>query len=307
MEYHSIEEGKLLEEDLINYNNVDLESNIEDNEKMCRICLEEDNIDDFFAPCKCKGTSKWVHRECLNQWRATSTNREAFNKCMECKYNYNIHEQILQNTFFRKCNLYLARNTFFFFFINQSIILGFSLLTRALDPQERVPEIFKEYIDVEIISYYLLTTLIYIGVVVLGFLLNFLMLRNKSMYCKYYSKITKCHVIFSILSVLVLIVIIPIIGILFLTLLVQSFIKYHYKIIEKLDRANNMEIIEYDEDDTNSDEINIVDGENNSEENENYRDEFTQNVELRNMETQTPYREIDINLMELDRLNNDNL
>lgn len=25
---------------------------------------------DFIAPCKCKGTSKYVHRECLDQWRA---------------------------------------------------------------------------------------------------------------------------------------------------------------------------------------------------------------------------------------------
>lgn len=25
---------------------------------------------DFITPCKCKGTSKYVHRECLDQWRA---------------------------------------------------------------------------------------------------------------------------------------------------------------------------------------------------------------------------------------------
>ena len=25
---------------------------------------------DFIAPCKCKGTTKYVHRECLDQWRA---------------------------------------------------------------------------------------------------------------------------------------------------------------------------------------------------------------------------------------------
>lgn len=26
--------------------------------------------EDFIAPCKCKGSSKYVHRECLDQWRA---------------------------------------------------------------------------------------------------------------------------------------------------------------------------------------------------------------------------------------------
>ena len=25
---------------------------------------------DFIAPCKCKGTSKYVHRDCLDHWRA---------------------------------------------------------------------------------------------------------------------------------------------------------------------------------------------------------------------------------------------
>ncbi|CAN6728505.1 unnamed protein product [Malus baccata var. baccata] len=35
----------------------------------CRICLESDGRD-FIAPCKCKGTSKYVHRECLDHWRA---------------------------------------------------------------------------------------------------------------------------------------------------------------------------------------------------------------------------------------------
>ncbi|PKU63136.1 hypothetical protein MA16_Dca027153 [Dendrobium catenatum] len=35
----------------------------------CRICLETDGRD-FIAPCKCKGTSKYVHRECLDHWRS---------------------------------------------------------------------------------------------------------------------------------------------------------------------------------------------------------------------------------------------
>ncbi|KAF9678821.1 hypothetical protein SADUNF_Sadunf07G0076000 [Salix dunnii] len=35
----------------------------------CRICLETDGRD-FIAPCQCKGTAKYVHRECLDQWRA---------------------------------------------------------------------------------------------------------------------------------------------------------------------------------------------------------------------------------------------
>ena len=38
-------------------------------DKCCRICLHEDDPDDMLAPCHCKGTAKWVHRECLDLWR----------------------------------------------------------------------------------------------------------------------------------------------------------------------------------------------------------------------------------------------
>ncbi|KAK7293841.1 hypothetical protein RJT34_16717 [Clitoria ternatea] len=34
----------------------------------CRIFLETRR--DFIASCKCKGTSKYAHRECLDHWRA---------------------------------------------------------------------------------------------------------------------------------------------------------------------------------------------------------------------------------------------
>ncbi|MBA0635312.1 hypothetical protein Godav_026117, partial [Gossypium davidsonii] len=47
---------------------IDLEAGPAD-QIQCRICLETDGRD-FIAPCKCKGTSKYVHRECLDHWRA---------------------------------------------------------------------------------------------------------------------------------------------------------------------------------------------------------------------------------------------
>ncbi|RWV97418.1 hypothetical protein GW17_00039793 [Ensete ventricosum] len=49
-------------------NDIDLEAGPGE-QFQCRICLETDGRD-FIAPCKCKGTSKYVHRECLDHWRA---------------------------------------------------------------------------------------------------------------------------------------------------------------------------------------------------------------------------------------------
>ncbi|XP_020408990.1 zinc finger, C3HC4 type family protein isoform X2 [Zea mays] len=36
----------------------------------CRICLDSEG-DDLIAPCRCKGTQKYVHRSCLDNWRST--------------------------------------------------------------------------------------------------------------------------------------------------------------------------------------------------------------------------------------------
>lgn len=61
--------------------------------KCCRICLDEEdegNDDDpMIAPCMCKGSSKWVHRSCLDSWRTNEPDR-AFAQCTECRYSYHL-------------------------------------------------------------------------------------------------------------------------------------------------------------------------------------------------------------------------
>ena len=46
---------------------------------VCRICLENCERKEVIAPCKCKGTQKWVHRECLDLWRSVREDK-AFSK-----------------------------------------------------------------------------------------------------------------------------------------------------------------------------------------------------------------------------------
>jgi RING-variant domain len=68
----------------------------DDDEKTCRICLQDDNDDDddephdLIAPCRCKGSSKWVHRHCLDQWRAVNRQDIAFSQCTECLFQYHL-------------------------------------------------------------------------------------------------------------------------------------------------------------------------------------------------------------------------
>ena len=65
----------------------------------CRICFETeiDENDPLLNPCKCDGTSKYVHKSCLNAWRFSASEdmidfSERKIKCMECKHRYEIGE-----------------------------------------------------------------------------------------------------------------------------------------------------------------------------------------------------------------------
>lgn len=55
----------------------------------CRICLDDDVRINLIAPCKCSGSSKWVHRHCLDRWRSTREDK-AFSSCTECLAHYKL-------------------------------------------------------------------------------------------------------------------------------------------------------------------------------------------------------------------------
>ncbi len=62
------------------------------NIKTCRICFEEinnnnnNNDNSLISPCKCKGSMKWVHHNCLVKWITISNKK----RCQTCHYTYNI-------------------------------------------------------------------------------------------------------------------------------------------------------------------------------------------------------------------------
>ncbi|KAH3757372.1 hypothetical protein Pelo_10800 [Pelomyxa schiedti] len=55
-------------------------------EPVCRNCHEGGG--NLISPCSCSGSVKWVHRECLDQWRAVSPNPLSFYRCDICHTKY---------------------------------------------------------------------------------------------------------------------------------------------------------------------------------------------------------------------------
>ena len=66
----------------------DAPSNSDDEGDICRICRVGDPTEDLIAPCACNGSSKFIHRACLDRWRSLTTNPEHQRVCAECKTEY---------------------------------------------------------------------------------------------------------------------------------------------------------------------------------------------------------------------------
>lgn len=69
--------------------------NIADNEILCKIChCSCDDNGPYIHPCKCNGTLKYIHVECLNEWiKLTKTK-----KCSICNYSFKFEKKFKVGT-----------------------------------------------------------------------------------------------------------------------------------------------------------------------------------------------------------------
>jgi len=60
--------------------------------KECRICYddEDERASPLISPCACDGTRRFVHRECIEEWRNVKRGRIDYLQCQECRQFYNI-------------------------------------------------------------------------------------------------------------------------------------------------------------------------------------------------------------------------
>jgi len=61
-------------------------------DSICRFCYEPklSQTDPLITPCKCTGSVRYIHLQCLKQWRALTTNPEFVKRCQLCLTNYRI-------------------------------------------------------------------------------------------------------------------------------------------------------------------------------------------------------------------------
>ncbi|KAI6689752.1 hypothetical protein NL676_026580 [Syzygium grande] len=94
----------------------------------CRICLENGG-EDLIAPCHCKGTQKYVHRSCLDNWRATKEGF-AFSHCTECRAVFLLRANVPADRWWLrlKFQFLVARDHALIFIVVQLIVASLGVL-----------------------------------------------------------------------------------------------------------------------------------------------------------------------------------
>lgn len=65
-----------------------------------------DYDDELIAPCQCRGTMKYVHRECLNQWRTASPRSDSFTRCEQCFTSYTFRNTFITSILVNPITIY---------------------------------------------------------------------------------------------------------------------------------------------------------------------------------------------------------
>jgi len=73
----------------------------DDDEPMCRICFTGYENGPLVSPCLCSGSMRFVHLDCLEQWRRRSVNPKSYYTCENCLYRYSfrraLYAQVLRS------------------------------------------------------------------------------------------------------------------------------------------------------------------------------------------------------------------
>lgn len=241
------------------HDQIDLESNsseLPSDHAMCRICFENDPINQMFRPCLCKGDQRYVHSDCLNQWRATSPNQEAFSRCLTCQYEYKMEIEPNVTTTCGQINQVLAGNACFLCPLIVSIIFIGGLIVRSLDPKRVIVNFFQENIYNPHVSasndyfyYYVFISYVYLILIGIIFIVNVIRMKNRRMYLKYCLGHNWICGIVRLLTMVTLTVMSfylnLYIGCILMTIEIQIMIRLHYTFLNYLYRANYNKIIPY--------------------------------------------------------------
>lgn len=136
----------------------------------CRICLDESPRSALIAPCLCSGSSKWIHRSCLDRWRTTREDK-AFSKCTECLYKYQLvclsGEDTARSNIIRQIRFccYVIRDLLVALFMTQVVIMFFGLIAYSCDMKDHNLEKAFHFENHPMLFYYLVGLVVVLAMI----------------------------------------------------------------------------------------------------------------------------------------------
>ena len=222
------------------------EDAMENSQLLCRICLDIDDINNFIYPCKCTGSSKYVHKICLNEWRTITTNDENRYKCEICNYRYVIKPSHNNRSCFVKS--VLSANCFYICMNIFAFALGFIL--DLVDKNRKLVGLFisnpDKLNDGDIsLIYWIMSLGISIIVLIIYLIGGLFTIRNPKLYCKLYNESKKTFIIFICLITMTLIMKFYNIAVILIEYLIYNISILHLQSIIKVRLSNDNEIVNY--------------------------------------------------------------
>ncbi len=164
----------------------DERQNLLDSEDVqCRICFESDPTPaGWINPCKCAGTQEWVHSECLEKWRVTSTQDNSMDQCPTCKYHYKFRETAYVNTQMDKICLGISYIRFGFVVFNVLLLICSSLSAGAWDPKGTFIRGLLPFLPDEVSQalWFLVIAALLNAIYLILFLISFAFIKKKRLY-----------------------------------------------------------------------------------------------------------------------------
>jgi uncharacterized membrane protein YidH (DUF202 family) len=116
------------------------------------------------------GNTKWVHRACLDDWRARGATRNAFTHCEICRFEFAIDQlsndtEEAQASRMRRYKMHVARDTIAVLLAIQLCIVAIAWIVKLADTSDTLRDAFPDWIsDHEKTTYYICGVVLFLAI-----------------------------------------------------------------------------------------------------------------------------------------------
>lgn len=213
----------------------------------CRICLEEDILSNLISPCFCRGSNKFVHKQCLDQWRAVSGFDNNSSKCPTCKFEY-----VLENNnqpkadkflFFNNFSKIIGGNIILLLIFNSFLVCGMSYIIFFINNSRYY--LFGHYekdFNFDSFTVFQLSIIMVTGFYFLLFFIHYFKSNNKHLLKDYFKKIFLLPQITGYFISILLLFIYPLVSFLVSSIIINILFKQYLTYMNDLNSAIENEV-----------------------------------------------------------------